>query len=64
MKKENVTATLAFAELVATHHKTISVGLCGYAIDTLNQQVKNQYDSMILGLSPREWENWLKSRIR
>lgn len=61
--KENVTATLSFAEQVASQNKMISVGLYGNAIDTLNQLDKNQFHSMIVGLSHKEWGNWLKSRI-
>jgi DNA-binding transcriptional MerR regulator len=61
--RENVPTTLSLATKLKEEHEGLEIGLGGFAIDTLPDEVKKKYDPFVMGSVKNEWENWLKEKL-
>ncbi|MDZ5471174.1 MerR family transcriptional regulator (plasmid) [Bacillus sp. 31A1R] len=61
--KQNVEGTLQLSERLAREYEDLYVGLGGFAIDTLPEEIKGKYHPHILGAHKEQWDEWIKNRM-
>lgn len=58
--KDNLDQSLHLAEKLSVKNESLSIGIGGYAINTLTNAKKAQYSTYIIGSDWNNWEVWLK----
>jgi MerR family transcriptional regulator, light-induced transcriptional regulator len=61
-REENQNVALELFSRVSTDYPSVSIGLVGNAMNTLNEAKKGQFSAVIVGQTPQEWEKWLLER--
>ncbi|KUP07801.1 MerR family transcriptional regulator [Bacillus coahuilensis m2-6] len=56
---ENVELALQLTEDLSNKYSTLTIGLGGFAIETMTRAHKEKYQSHIVGSNREQWESWL-----
>jgi len=61
--RENLPNALSLIDRLSNERPELSIGIGGFAIDTLSSSSKNEYTTHIVGHSKQEWEDWLAKQM-
>ncbi len=60
---ENVELALQLTEDLSNKYSTLTIGLGGFAIETMTRAHKEKYQSHIVGSNREQWESWLIKKL-
>ncbi|PPA71284.1 MerR family transcriptional regulator [Jeotgalibacillus proteolyticus] len=60
---DNLPKALSLIDRLKKEHKKLSIGIGGFAVDSLQSDERKSYSNHIVGITKDDWEQWLMDRV-